>query len=353
MAGVIQNLEVLSAGTWSASTGRVSITESDLDQIVDNFGKLQGLNVVKPHLKLGHSEAQKWFGQENGIPTLGWVNKVWRVGKKLLANIEGVPDALLDLFRQGRYHNVSAEVYLDPIEVNGQKVSHVLSAIAVLGTEMPAAKDLAGLAEALFASSFEDTVGDVKPVQLSQEERSMFTQEQVDSLISAAVKKAVDEKAVQLSGQVTDLTKQLGVMTERAESAEGSVKKLQDEKTKLEAGHLIDKAIKDGKLLPKQKDIALAFMTGPSALVKFGDGEKSMTQLFKDFLDIAGKQVDLSEKGGGENKERKDFASPAAEVDYKTKRLMAEKKVNYSEAMNEVLAADVELKERYINPEAA
>jgi hypothetical protein len=359
MAGTIQNLEILAAGTHNASTGRVTITEDDLDKIVENFGSLQGSNVVKPHLKLGHTDAQKWFGQENGIPTLGWVTKVWKVGKKLLANIDGVPDALLDMFRQGRYHNVSSEIYLDPvIEFNGKKVSHVLSAIAVLGTEMPAVKDLAGLANALFASSFEDKV-DAEPVKLTltQEERNMFTQEQVDSLIKSAVKEAVAEETAKLSGKVDDLTTQLEVVTKRAETAEASVTRLQDENAKAEAIRVVDKAINDGKLLPKQKDIALAFMNNAKGVAKLSDGsEKSMAALFTDFIGIAGKQVDLTEKGSGKNDERKDFTSPAHEVDYKAKKLLSADtsgKLTYSAAMDKVLSDDDELKARYISGEAA
>src|SRR5690242_4388571 len=131
MPGVIQNLEIMSAGTHNASTGKVTITEGDLDAMVSAFTDLQGTNIVKPHLKLGHSEAQKWFGNTKGVPTLGWVDKIWRQGTKLFANIRDVPTALLDMIRAGRYHNVSVEAYGPDakIEKDGKVYSHVLSAI--------------------------------------------------------------------------------------------------------------------------------------------------------------------------------------------------------------------------------
>src|SRR5688572_19598529 len=109
MAGTIQRLEIFGAGTHNAVTGKVTITENDLDNIVTAFDAFKGTNLVRPHLKLGHTDAQKWFGQKDGIPALGWIDKVWREGRNLLADIRDVPDALIDMFRQGRYHNVSAE----------------------------------------------------------------------------------------------------------------------------------------------------------------------------------------------------------------------------------------------------
>jgi hypothetical protein len=361
MAGVIQNLEILSAGRHQASTGDVSISEQDLDMIIENFTTLQGSNVVKPHLKLGHTDAQKWFGQENGIPTLGWITKVWRVGKKMLANVEGVPDALLAMIRAGRYHNVSSEIYLSPIEVAGKKVSHILSAVAILGTEMPAAKDLAGLAQALFASSFEDQT-DADPVLFTQEKTmpdnlpGLFTQAQVDALIESAAAKAVAAFKAANTTEVTELTTKLTVAEKRATDAEALVTKLQGDAANAEAMSLIEAAIKEGRLLPKQKDLALAFMTGANGVVKFGDGEKSLKVLFKEFLGAAGKQVDLSEKGSGANGERTEFPTAAAEVDYKAKKLLSADttgKLTYSGAFDKVLAADETLKGRYINGEAA
>lgn len=357
MAGTIQNLEILSAGTHKASTGRVTVTEADLDEMIKNFSELKGSNVVRPHLKLGHTEAQKWFGQENGIPVLGWINRVWRVGNKLLADITDVPDALLDMIRQRRYHNVSAEIFLDFIEVGGRKVRNILSAVALLGTEMPAAKDLAGLANALFSHKLESV--DEKPVTLSQETEMPdgdqkivqgFSQAQVDSLVAAAVKLAVAEHQAKAELAEKDLKAQLDVLTKRAEGAEAKITQLAADHAKAESTRIVDQAIKDGKLLPKQRDLALAFMTQLTGSVKFSDGkEKSPAVMFQEFLEMTGKQVDLSERGSGKNGEKKDkFATPAEEVDYKAKQLMAEKPaLKYAEAMSTVLAADADLKLRY------
>jgi hypothetical protein len=357
MAGVIERLEVFGAGTHNASTGKVTITEDDLDQIVENFNSLQGTNIVKPHLKLGHQDAQKWFGQKTGVPTLGWISKVWREGKKLLANITDVPEPLLDLIRQGRYHNVSAEVFFPGvIEHNGKKLGHVLSAVALLGTEMPAVKDLAGLANALFAAQFESKV-DAKPETFTHMETSMpgddndkalFTQAQVTALTKAAVTDAVAKALEAKAAEYSDLKAKLDVAEARAKQAETALRKFKDDAIVEKAKSLVDGAIKEGKLLPKQRELALAFMTNTN-VVKFGEGEKSMADLFQEFLGTSGKVMDLGEKGGGNNGERKEFATAAEEVDHKTKLKINASggKLTYLQAFNEVLAENAELKARY------
>lgn len=357
----ISNLEIFAAGTHRAQTGTVTVSEDDLDQIVEAFNSLQGTNIVRPHLKLGHSDAQRWFGQKDGIPSLGWITQVWRQGRKLLANVSDVPEMLIDLIKSGRYHNVSAEVFWDaPIEHEGRKFSRVLSAVALLGVEMPAVKDLNGLASALFqAEPIHQFSGD-SAIALEATERepempenqkgaALFTQEQHDSLVEAAVAKAVKEAEAKFAEDKAGLEKQLEVAENRAKSAEAEITKVKAAATTREATALVDQAIKDGKLLPKQRDFALAALTASETRVKFGEKgeEKSMPELFKAFLEAQGTVVDTSEKGSGANKVV-NFSTAAEEVDYKTKQFMAEKsEKDYAKAMDGVLKSDPDLQKRY------
>jgi hypothetical protein len=356
MPGEIKNLEIFSAGRHRSGDGSViTATETDLDTLVSAFTAFQGTNIVKPHLKLGHGDAQKWFGQDKGIPTLGWIAKVYRNGKKLLADVENVPDALIEMIRQKRYHNVSAEIFWDGLEVSGKKFARVLSAVALLGTEMPAVKDLAGLAQALFAQPFSSEVTTLPVTFSAEKERGMFTQDQVDSLIAAAVAKARKEFEDANKTALADLTKQVEVITARATGAETKIAKLEGDHATAEAVRIVDTAIKDGKLLPKQKDFALAFLTNAKGMVKFGDGEKTLAKLFEDFLGAGGKQVELGSKGkGDENSRGGNFATAAQEVDVKSKKLMSDNpgaKLTYAKAMELVFEAEPELKQRYATGE--
>lgn len=342
---IISNLEIFGAGTHNASTGKVMISEQDLDAIVDAFTALYSTNVVKPHLKLGHEESQKWFGQKQGFPSLGWIDKVWRAGKKLYANISNVPEALVDMIRQGRYHNVSAEVYMD-IEHEGKKFSHVLSAVALLGVEMPAVSDLAGLAAALFQTEVQFSG---KTATVLTKEVHMFTQEQVDSLIAAAVAKVTGEVEAKFTAEVTDLKLKLDVSDKAKIAAGAELETVKAAAAQTEALALVDTAIKDGKLLPKQRDFALAALSAKDTKIKFGADEKSMSVMFKDFLASQGKVLDTDEKGSGKNK-KVEYSNAAEEVDGKAKEILAADtsgKMMYSAAFNKVLETNPELKQRY------
>jgi hypothetical protein len=365
----ISNLEIFSVGTHNASTGTIVVEDGDLDQIVNAFTFLQNSNVVRPHLKLGHQEAQRFFGQTKGIPSLGWITRLWKSGGKLLADISDVPTVLIDLIKDKRFHNVSAEIIWgkDAVEHQGQKFSRVLSAVALLGVEMPAVKDLAGLANALMESGeplpeFNNTVtnfqlaeGDIiMPDKKGSDKNdiAMFSQEQLDQLVEASNAKVVADVEAQFTAKLEDSAKELQVMEDRAKQAESEISAIKTEFADKEATTIVDAAIKDGKLLPKQRDFALAALNASDTKVKFGeDGEeKTMPEMFKEFLDAQGKVIDLSEQGSGKNK-RVEFSTAAEEVDYKVKEVIqatsGKDKLEYAAAMDQVLAEDDDLRLRY------
>ncbi len=363
MPKMIRNLEVFGVGTHNSIRGKFTVTEDDLNQIVDAFTALKDTNIVKPHLKLGHTDAQKWFGQKDGIPTLGWITRVWREGLKLLADIDNVPESLLELIEQKRFHNVSAEVFWDaPIEHGGRRFPRVLSAVALLGVEMPAVKDLAGLASAMFQTEPAHEFSDGPAISLTTEKEdpvmtkddkpnvvAQFTQEQVDALTSAAVAKAVGETKAEFAESADSSKKELEVMTKRATDAEEELTTVRASALTKEAETLVDKAITDGKLLPKQRDFALAALSATDTKVKFGEKgeEKSMPEIFKEFLEASGKVIDTTQQGDGPTK-RTEFATASDEVDYLTKELVKDDpKLSYADAFDKVLASDDELRIRY------
>lgn len=360
MAKMIRNLEIFGAGNHRASTGPITVTEDDLNDIVDAFEALKDTNIVKPHLKLGHTDAQAWFGQKDGIPTLGWITRVWKQGLKLLADIDNVPDVLIELIEAKRFHNVSAEVFMDaPIEHNGRQFRRVLSAVALLGVEMPAVKDLAGLASALFKTEPVHQFADGNAISLEATKETItmpdkdtkvvaaFSQEQVDALVGAAVTKATEVNDATHVAAADSAKAELEVANKRADTAEQTLTDVRATALTAEAATLVDKAIKDGKLLPKQRDFALAALSATDVKVKFGDGEKTMAEVFKEFLDAQGQVIDPGEKGDGSNKQV-EFSSAAHEVDHKTKAIMKEDaKATYSDAMDRVLADDADLRDRY------
>jgi hypothetical protein len=117
---------------------------------------------------------------------------------------------------------------------------------------------------------------------------------------------------------------------------------------------MVDKAIDEGKLLPKQKEAALAFATNLTGTIKFGDSDVSATKVFSDFLDAMPKKVDLTENGttDAEGNEKPEFDSADDEVHARAEKMLADDKdLDYASARTLVLSADEALKTRYFHME--
>lgn len=425
----LKGVEIFSTGTHRGSE-TTTITEADLDQMVASYDALAGKDGFKPVLKLGHEDAQKYFGQKKGAPNLGFVERIWREGSKILADFANVPNAVIDLIRNRRYNSVSIEMY-PKAQIGGKTFANVLTAVALLGAELPAVKGLKELAASLFEeeifgerieldwdaiyyadiptderkalakkgialpdgsypirnrADLENAIqafgranpGDRKKVanhirtraralnltnllpkdgvlanllKAEQEDQIMFTQEQVDALIAAAVQKAVDTAKAEFEAKVAELTAKAEKAETDKKEAQTALRSYAESAQKREVATLVEGAIKAGKITPAQKDTVTAIAMNLSGTVKFGDGEKSMSDLFKELIAGMGTKVDLSEHtaGGSGEDNRESGDTPADEVHKRTVALVekSEGKLEYAQAYDKVLAANPDLKQRY------
>jgi hypothetical protein len=352
MAGVLNNVEIFGVGTWTGSR-KVSVTEAMLDEMVANFSAINQVPGYTPIVKLGHEDAQKYFGQHKGAPNLGFISKLWRDGKKLLADFSNVPDALLELIGKRRYNSVSIEMY-PKVEHDGKTFTNVLTAVALLGAELPAVKGLKELAASLFADVFEI---EGERLVLSQENAMTFTKEQTDALVAAAVAAAVKQCEDTFAAERTVLVAAKDAAeasakdaNERALQAFAAVAAAEEKAFVEEAKSLVDNAIKEGKMVPAQKASALAFLFNMGKSVKFADKDQAPTTIFKAFIDAMPKVVQFGEQGSASHTKEGVALSAAEEVDAKVKQVIAADKsgqMQYSAALQSVLTADPDLKARY------
>lgn len=354
MAQDMQNVEIMRTGTFSPSGAaagkRVTIGVAELDGLVDSFEALVPGGGFTPVLKLGHADAQRFMGQSTGAPNLGIVAKIFREGEKLLANFSNVPDAVVDLIRQKRFTNVSVEI-VPNLEFGGKTFSQVLTAVALLGAEMPAISGLKDLAAALF-TEVEVTPIKADTVHIYEQETEpmtvTYTQEQHDALLEAAVSKAVDAVKAEFTAGTEKLTAELKDAVEAVKAVKTEFASYTDKVARAEAETMVDAAIKDGKLLPKQKDAALAFAQNLTGTIKFGDKDTSMTAMFADFLGAMPPKVDTGETGASSPDETTDYVSAGAKVDTLAREAMdKDSKLSYADARTQVLNADDELKAAY------
>ena len=122
----LKGVEVFRAGKWKGDT----YTTKDLDEMVANFGAVG----FQPPVKLGHAE-------NSGDPAFGWIAALRRVGDKLVADLIDLPSNLFKAIRDRRFDAVSAEIVFN-MERGGKVFRRVLSAIALLGAEIPAVANL-------------------------------------------------------------------------------------------------------------------------------------------------------------------------------------------------------------------
>lgn len=138
MSKSLYGAEIFAVGTWNGLT----FTDEDLDAIVTSFDAL-GLSGRVP-LKFGHNDAQTLT---DGQPALGWVSRVYRSGKKLLADFTDMPTSIYEMVRAGLYKFVSVEL-LKNVQAGTRIIPWVLDAVALLGADQPAVgtlKDLQSL----------------------------------------------------------------------------------------------------------------------------------------------------------------------------------------------------------------
>lgn len=147
----VANVEVLSVGTWDASTGKFTATMDDLAAAVAAY---DDSGYTTPVLKIGHTDAR--FNPGDGQPALGrLVNPRLSEDKQtLLVDLAGVPTWLADMIDGQRadseganaFPNRSIEGQFNLKTQTGTTHQFALTGLALLGTEFPAISTLADIA---------------------------------------------------------------------------------------------------------------------------------------------------------------------------------------------------------------
>lgn len=245
------DIEVFSTGKWNGD----KYTDADLDNMVENFSLLQ--NEVKPPVKLGHNDKQIKDGQ----PALGWVKGIKKVGSKLIATITQVPEVVYKSIKAGRYKRVSSEIYWNYKSVKGNVFKRVLSAVALLGADIPAVTDLADL-EVYLSEIPEDRYEALKictaDIAIKQQDSNNNNDDKGDLKMSDETKKLYEEKLAQ---QKKDFEAKIESERKEREKLEETLKKnaanelkRKREKHETELKTLTEKLVKDGKMLPAYRD---------------------------------------------------------------------------------------------------
>lgn len=132
-----QGVELAKTGTWSASTGEVTLTKADLASAVAAQHHLPDIP-----LKFGHADPRF-----TGDPAVGVVRNLRTIdgGNTLVGDLEDIPAWLGDKLPQA-YPQRSIEATAN-YSSNGKQYRFVLTGLALLGESWPAVTDLPSLKE--------------------------------------------------------------------------------------------------------------------------------------------------------------------------------------------------------------
>jgi hypothetical protein len=346
----IKGVEVFAAGTWNGDP----YTTDDLDEMVRAFNETNAR--VKPAIKLGHSDKQALL-QKDGYPAAGWVTSLYRLGEKLKADFSDIPAKVAALIEKKAYRKVSSEVYWN-INIEGKTYKRMLSAVALLGEDMPAVTSLDDLLAMYSGVAKADRVGafaqagsalTLKDVTLEnsdyQEARMEKTAEQIkleqenESLkkFKAEAEKreadAVKSKA-DSDAEIAELKKFKAEADARAAQAELSA-----------AEARIDSAVTDlqasGLVSPAMKPFVRELLGADKKEYSIGDKKLDRVALVKEVLKLhsQAEAVNFSEstKQAAETQEK---ASAESAMDAKVNKYALDHKVTYGEAYRAVLKAE-------------
>ena len=248
--------EIFAVGKWNNMT----FTEDDLDDIVANFEKLSVVHKVP--LKFGHNDEQPIT---DGQPAIGWVSRVFREGKKLYADFVDMPKTVFEAVKNKLYRTVSVELLFD-VDHQGNRFSHVLDAVALLGADQPAVNTLADL-DALLAArtSFAggrricfETIAGKKQESISIEKEELeMDEKQLKQFIADAV-----EPLKQELEKVTFERDELRLKTEQADREraefEAEQKRQKITAARQSINDVLDEAVRDKRMTPAMREIYTA-----------------------------------------------------------------------------------------------
>ncbi len=271
--------EIFRAGTWTDNSGKTkTYTTADIETMVEAFN-----NKVMPDgvpLKLGHSKNQKLL-QADGYPAAGWVKELKKIGDRLVAVFSNVPKKIREFIENKSYRNVSCELIHD-FNKDGKIWPKVLTAVSLLGEDMPAVEGLGDFRQLFFQSAGNEILF------FSSDEKGNLS----EYILNEEEKNDMDElKEKELNDKIVELQKTIASQTEQISAFEKSVKEEKAKLKKSEIETMLSKLKSEGKVSPvlSEKVAVILEAIESEQVVKFSkegkDEEVSLYSLVKDFLE--------------------------------------------------------------------
>lgn len=247
----LNNVEIFRSGTHTDSAGRTRTwTLDDLKKIVSQYDPA---NEEVPAV-IGHPKET--------APAYGWLKRIWLKGESIIGDFHQVADELVAAIKAGRYKKRSVSLDRD------MRLQHV----GFLGAALPGVsglKDIEFSAEAeMDTYEFTSTSEGITP---EEDYMDLATALAEIEKLKDALKVSTDEvKALKDEGKDNDFAAKIKAAEDKAKVATDALAAFNKKQAEDKLTSRVDALVKDGKVLPADKDKELNFAKAMS------DGEATM-----------------------------------------------------------------------------
>lgn len=351
----IKGVEVFSAGTWNDE----KYTVDDLHEMVKAFN--ENSTGARPYLKLGHDPKQRVlkkaldYEEHDGMPAAGWIQKIYVVGEKLVADFFDIPERIYKLIQQKTYRKVSSEIFHN-ITIGEKKYGKMLAAVALLGADNPGVMNLNDIMSVYkkFEGSY-DKIEIDNEIEFSMNSENITPKEKGKNVMSKT------ENEIKLEFELNQKEAALKTATEKLEATEADQKEKEQELEDLKKFKADAEKREQSLLLDAKKAKVEKFVTELQAeklctvamkplitellgedkkeySVKVNDKEEKLSKenLLKEALKLykASTDVNFEESSSVSDTERED---KEAKLDEQAKKYASEHKVSYGAALKAVM----------------
>jgi hypothetical protein len=292
----------------------------DLQGMVEAFEKNKV--AVRPFLKLGHDDDQKLI-QNDGLPAAGWIDRLYILGEKLVADFSSIPKKIFDLISNKAYRKVSSEIYWN-VQIGEQYYKHMLGAVALLGADTPAVMNLNDILGLYTKVNSEDK----RSYEINFTFKKETTVDEIEQIKKDYAKTQEDLKSNQA---------ELDALRLQKEELEKKNLELVIESNKARIDKFTTELVSQKLASPAMKPFIEAILDVDKKEYSFNDKQLSKEEVISEMLKLfkAASEVNFLESSlvGVENKVDSD-----KETDEKIKQYALDHKISYGQAAKAVLS---------------
>jgi len=325
----LNNVEIFASGKWNNDV----YSNTDLDSMVESFKEVG--KIVKPYLKLGHSNNQSLL-QKDGLPAAGWITNVRRQDNKLIADIKNIPKKIYNLIKNKAYGRFSSEIYWNPT-INGKQHKRVLKGVALLGADIPAVENLDDFIN-LYTNE-NNYNGEIK--QYHNIEDKPMEEKKVE--IDVQGLEEHNEIVKKYEKDLSDKDFKISELESTIESIQDQIRQVEYDKRYVEVKSYIDKALDDGKIFPAQVEMYTALAMDES-LKKYSKDDKEIESsgfdLVKGIIE-SNEKLNLDESSQMTDEKQTVYSKDDEQnegdiLDAKIREYMKEHNVDYKDAFSHI-----------------